>query len=77
MCVFVCECVCVFIQVWNNSVDTYLVSQLIQWFDEESDEEVGGEEAADDDETDEVDVLVHIRLVHRLRLDLKNTHTTM
>lgn len=57
-----------------STCQTYLESVLVQPVHEGSDEEVKGEEAAEEDEDDEVQVHVHIVLVAWLSLYLHNQH---
>ena len=57
--------------------DTYLSLLLVKVVDDDADEEVEGEEGAENDEDDEVEVHVEVDLLDGLLLHLGPTHTQL
>jgi hypothetical protein len=56
----------------QNFIDTYLLLLFVEVVDDDSDEEVEGEEGPEDDEEDEVEVHVDVHLTYGLLPNLCN-----
>lgn len=56
-----------------STCNTYLFLLLVEVIDDDADEQVEGEERAEDDEDDKVDVHVEVDLIRRLLFHLRAT----